>query len=251
MAGYSKWIGGGLGWAFGGPLGAILGFAVGSMIDKASTEVDTQYIHDDYRYQRSQSRQTQSGDFSASLIVLAAAVMKADGKVVKSELNYVKEFFVRHFGEEKTKELLPLLKKVLDQQINLYQIGMQIKMNMRQADRLQLLHFLFGVAGADGSYSTSEVNVLSQIATSIGINSYDFQSIKAMFIKQISGDYKILEIEKTATDDEVKKAYRKMATKYHPDKVAHLGENIKKEAEQKFLKVQEAYENIKKQRGMN
>ncbi len=251
MAGYSKWIGGGLGWAFGGPLGAILGFAVGSMIDKASTEVDTEHMGDGFKYRRSQSRETQSGDFSASLIVMAAAVMKADGKVVKSELNYVKDFFVRHFGEAKTKELLPLLRKVLDQQINLQQIGMQIKMNMRSADRLQLLHFLFGVAGADGTYSPSEVNVLSQISTAIGVNSYDFESIKAMFIKQTSGDYKILEIEKSATDDEVKKAYRKMAVKFHPDKVAHLGENVKKQAEQKFLRVQEAYEAIKKQRGMN
>ncbi|MBR9831262.1 TerB family tellurite resistance protein [Acidiluteibacter ferrifornacis] len=247
MAGYSKWIAGGLGWAFGGPLGAILGFAVGSMIDKASTEVDTEFYAD--REPR-RPRQTQTGDFSASLIVLAAAVMKADEKVLKSELNYVKAFFVRHFGEAKTKELLVLLKKVLDQNINVYQVGQQIRMNMRQADRLQLLHFLFGVAGADGNFSDSEVNVLNQISSALGINSYDFQSIKAMFIKETAGDYKILEIEKNATDDEIKKAYRKMAAKFHPDKVAHLGEDIKREAEQKFLKVQEAYENIKKMRGI-
>jgi DnaJ like chaperone protein len=247
MAGYSKWIAGGLGWAFGGPLGAILGFAVGSMIDKSSTEVDTEF------YQGGETRrstQTRTGDFSASLIVLAAAVMKADDKILKSELNYVKAFFVRHFGEAKTKELLVLLKSVLDQDINVYQIGQQIRLNMRQADRLQLLHFLFGVAGADGNYSESEVNVLDQISSALGINSYDFQSIKAMFIKETAGDYKILEIDKDVTDDDLKKAYRKMATKFHPDKVAHLGEDVKKEAEQKFLKVQEAYENIKKMRGM-
>lgn len=245
MAGFSKWIGGGLGWAFGGPLGAMLGFAVGSMIDRASTEVDTQFVNDDPRRNR-----TQTGDFSASLIVLAAAVMKADGKVVKSELNYVKAFFVRHFGEAKTKELLPLLKKVLDQQIDIHGIGQQIRMNMLQADRLQLLHFLFGVAGADGTYTNSEVIVLEQIASAMGINSYDFQSIRAMFIKETEGDYKILEIDKSATDDEIKKAYRKMAVRFHPDKVAHLGDDVKKEAEKKFVKLQEAYENIKKQRGM-
>ncbi len=245
MAGFSKWIGGGLGWAFGGPLGAMLGFAVGSMIDRASTEVDTKFVNDEPRRNR-----TQSGDFSASLIVLAAAVMKADGKVVKSELNYVKAFFVRHFGEAKTKELLPLLKKVLDQQIDIYGIGQQIRLNMLQADRLQLLHFLFGVAGADGSYSDTEVAVLNQIASAMGIHSYDFQSIKAMFIKEIEGDYKILEIDTNASDEEVKKAYRKMAVRFHPDKVAHLGEDVKKEAQQKFVKLQEAYDNIKKKRGL-
>lgn len=246
MAGFSKWIGGGLGWAFGGPLGAILGFAVGSMLDRSSTGVDTQFVNDEPRRNR-----TQTGDFSASLIVLAAAVMKADGKILKSELNYVKAFFVRHFGDAKTKELLPLLKRVLDQPIDINSIGRQIRMNMLQADRLQLLHFLFGVAGSDGSYSTSEVNVLQQIATAIGVNSYDFQSIKAMFIKETEGDYKILEIDKSASDEEVKKAYRKMAVRYHPDKVAHLGDDVKREAEQKFVKLQEAYDNIKKQRGMN
>lgn len=245
MAGFSKWIGGGLGWAFGGPLGAMLGFAVGSMIDRASNEVDTNFINEGSRTNR-----TQTGDFSASLIVLAAAVMKADGKVVKSELNYVKAFFVRHFGESKTKELLPLLKKVLDQHIDVVGIGQQIRMNMLQADRLQLLHFLFGVAGADGTYSDSEVNVLERIASSMGINSYDFQSIKAMFIKETEGDYKILEIDPSASDEELKKAYRKMAVRFHPDKVAHLGEDIKKEAEQKFIRLQEAYENIKKKRGL-
>jgi DnaJ like chaperone protein len=245
MAGFSKWIGGGLGWAFGGPLGAMLGFAVGSMIDRASNEVDTNFINEGSRTNR-----TQTGDFSASLIVLAAAVMKADGKVVKSELNYVKAFFVRHFGESKTKELLPLLKKVLDQHIDVVGIGQQIRMNMLQADRLQLLHFLFGVAGADGTYSDSEVNVLERIASSMGINSYDFQSIKAMFIKETEGDYKILEIDPSASDEELKKAFRKMAVRFHPDKVAHLGEDIKKEAEQKFIRLQEAYENIKKKRGL-
>ncbi len=245
MAGFSKWIGGGLGWAFGGPLGAMLGFAVGSMIDRASNEVDTNFINEGSR-----SNRTQTGDFSASLIVLAAAVMKADGKVVKSELNYVKAFFVRHFGESKTKELLPLLKKVLDQHIDVVGIGQQIRMNMLQADRLQLLHFLFGVAGADGTYSDSEVNVLERIASSMGINSYDFQSIKAMFIKETEGDYKILEIDPSASDEELKKAYRKMAVRFHPDKVAHLGEDIKKEAEQKFIRLQEAYEYIKKKRGL-
>lgn len=245
MAGFSKWIGGGLGWAFGGPLGAMLGFAVGSMIDRASTEVDTQFVNDEPRRSR-----TQSGDFSASLIVLAAAVMKADGKVVKSELNYVKAFFVRHFGEAKTKDLLPLLKKVLDQQIDVYGIGQQIRLNMLQADRLQLLHFLFGVAGADGTYSDTEVAVLNQISSAMGINPHDFQSIKAMFIKETEGDYKILEIDINASDEEVKKAYRKMAVRFHPDKVAHLGEDVKKEAQQKFVKLQEAYDNIKKKRGL-
>jgi DnaJ like chaperone protein len=59
-----------------------------------------------------------------------------------------------------------------------------------------------------------------------------------------------LEIDSSATDDEVKKAYRKQAMKHHPDKVSHLGEEIRKAAEEKFQKLNEAYERIKSARGI-
>lgn len=62
--------------------------------------------------------------------------------------------------------------------------------------------------------------------------------------------YKILEIEPSATDSEIKKAYRKMAVKYHPDKVAHLGKEIQKTAEEKFKAVSDAYSEIKKKRNI-
>ncbi len=72
-----------------------------------------------------------------------------------------------------------------------------------------------------------------------------------MFVKDINSAYKVLEISPEATDDEVKAAYRKMAVKYHPDKVAHLGDDIQHAAKEKFQHLSAAYEEIKKQRGMN
>ena len=95
MAKFGKWIGGGLGWAFGGPIGAILGYAIGSMFDGAS---DSPYLH-----ARQHGGATRSGDFGISLLILAGEVMKADGKVLKSELDYIKTFFVQQFGVEDTK----------------------------------------------------------------------------------------------------------------------------------------------------
>jgi DnaJ like chaperone protein len=243
---YGKWIGGALGWTFGGPIGSILGFAIGSMFDSASDAGVYQQI-----YTSPDSRQrTQEGDFSISLLILSAAVMKADGKVLKSELDYIKVFFTKQFGAAKTKEHLQLLKEVLKQPINVRDVCFQIKHFTEHATRLQLVYFLIGIAKADGHVDERELAVIHQIASYLGIKEPDFQSIKAMFVVDSEAYYTILEIDKKATDEEVKKAYRKMAMKYHPDKISHLGEDAIKGAKEKFQKVQEAYEAIRKQRGM-
>lgn len=238
MGGFLKWIGGSLGWVFGGPIGGLLGFLVGSFVDESAT--GNRYV----------SNETTPGAFGVSLLVLVAAVMKADNKVLKSELEYVKQFFKIQFGRESTREAMMLLRDLLKQDIPLKDVCSQIAHNMDYPSRVHLLHFLFGVAGADGKYETSEVNVISKIAGYIGISAGDYASIKNMFIPDTDSAYKILEIEPNATDEEIKKAYRKMALKYHPDKVSHLGEEFRKAADEKFKKVNDAYEKIKKERNI-
>ncbi len=245
MAKFGKWIGSGLGWAFGGPIGALLGFAIGTVFDKAVVG-ETEFIDSNGR----RSHISKPGDFGASLLVLVAAVMKADGKVLKIELDYIRQFFLKQFGSERTKEHLLLLREVLKKEIPLQEVCLQIRTYTMYPARLQLLHLLFGVASVDGEIHASEINVISQIASYLAIKQEDFLSIKAMFLKEVDGDYKILEIEKSVTDEEVKKAFRRMAVKYHPDKVIHMGEDYKKSASEKFQKVQEAYDNIRKQRGI-
>lgn len=234
---YGKWIGGGLGWAFGGPLGAIIGFALGSHFGNKTNSRE-------YVGQTSQQR-----DFNVSLLVLSAAVMKADGSVKKSELDYVKSFFLRNFGQERAEKYILMLREILKQDIQVYEVSQQVGRFMEYSSKLQLLHYLFGIASADGTTHENEVDVISVISKYMGISSSDFQSIKAMFVQQVDGAYKILGIDANATDDEVKKAYREMAKKYHPDKVAYLGEDVRKSAEQKLQEVNEAYEKIRKQRG--
>ena len=247
MAKFGKWIGGGLGWAVGGPIGALLGFALGSVIDK-TIEVPDGSSHS-YTKGRRQYQSTPN-DFGASLLVLAAAVMKADGKVLKSELDYVKKFFNKQFGSEKTKQHMLVLRELLKKDIPIQDVCIQIKTYTMYPARLQLMHLLFGIAAVDGEVHVSELEVIQRIASYLGIRQADYASIKAMFLKEVDGDYKILEITKNATNDEVKKAYRKMAVKYHPDKVSHMGDEYKDSAKQKFQKMKDAYEKIKKQRGM-
>ncbi|MFH0841264.1 MAG: TerB family tellurite resistance protein [Bacteroidota bacterium] len=241
MGRFGKWIGGGLGWAMGGPIGGLLGFLVGSMIDSTSV-MTSSYTTTDNR--------TTPGAFTASLLVLIAAVMKADGKVLKSELDYVKQFFLRQFGRESAAEATMMLKDLLNQNIPINDVCTQIDRNMDYSSRLQLLQLLYSVSMADGSIHPSEIQIIDSIAGLIGISHSDLLSIKNMFVPETDSAYRILEIEPTATNDDVKKAYRRMAVKYHPDKVSHLGEEFRKTADEKFRKVNEAYEKVKKERNM-
>jgi DnaJ like chaperone protein len=234
---FAKWIGGGLGWAYGGPIGGILGFIFGAMIDGMQSGK--------YEY-----KPTQSGDFSVSLLVLSAAVMRADGKVMKSELDYVRSFFSRQFGPEIASDRIKMLQEILKQDFNLPEVCQQIGKYMDYPARLQLLHYLFGICAVDNQYSPKEVEMVDSIAGYLGIEKQDYESIRAMFVKDIDSAYKVLEITPEATDEEVKAAYRKMAVKYHPDKVEHLGPEIRKSAEEKFQQLQAAYDEIKKRRGM-
>ncbi len=256
---YGKWIGGGLGWVLGGPIGGILGFVFGSMFDgMQSGEFEYgRQIHGnafgggarEHPYGQP-GTQTQSGDFAVSLLVLAAAVMKADGKVVRSELDYVKNFLDHQFGQQKADQLVTILRDILKQEIKVMDVSLQIKQYMDYSSRLQLLHFLFGIAQADKHTADREISMIETISGYMGVAQKDFQSIKAMFVKDKEQPYKILEISPSASDDEVKKAYRKMALKYHPDRVSHLGEDVQKSAEAKFKKVADAYNAIKKERGL-
>lgn len=239
---FSKWIGAAIGWSFGGPIGAIIGLALGSAVDGMSnTNGNTVYR---------ESPQTQSGDFEVSLLILASIVIKADGKQDQRELDFVRNQFVGMYGKDRANHAFKLFKEINKQQdISTRQVCLQIRQMMEHASRLQLIHFLFGIAKADGLVTDDEVHQIYTIAGYLGISHNDYESIKAMFYKSADSAYKILEIDKTATNDDIKKAYRNMAKKYHPDKVIHLGKEHQQGAEEKFKQVREAYEQLHKERG--
>jgi DnaJ like chaperone protein len=227
----------------GNPLGAILGLALGVMYTTAFNQNVTA---------STQSQQRQSNDFSQVLLILTAHIMKADGRLMRSELDFIKNFFERRLGYDKTQELMVQLRDLLNNEFSINDVCRKIRMGMIYPMRLELLHFLFGIASADGEINPNELQELEKVAAYIGITGPDYEAIKAMFYKRSepSNAYKILEIDINASDEDVKKAYRKMAVKFHPDKVSHLGEQYQTAAKEKFQKVQQAYEDIKKKRGM-
>jgi DnaJ like chaperone protein len=237
MAGYGKWVGGAIGWALGGPIGGILGYQVGKFFSSGAQIGE-----------RNQGG-TRSGDFAMSLVVLSAAVMNADGKVLKSELNFVKKFLKMNFGEVQADQLILLLKEALKQAVDVRGVADQIRMNMDHPKRMLLLQYLYGIANADGHVDKRELELIRLIARHLGISLKDVASIEEPFHSGTLNPYKVLEITETATDAEVKKAYRKLAIKFHPDKIGDLGEGPRKLAKERFLQVQGAYEQIKKSRG--
>ena len=252
-----KWILGGLGFVLGGPIGAIIGVIIASLFesDKAiesgdeETSTGRTYRSDDSN--ESKKSRVTPNDIKVSLLVLAACVMKADGHVRKSELDVVKDFLRKNYADQ-AQEALQILKNLLEKDIDHVAVARQIGQYVNYSTRLTILQFLVNIAVADGEVDDRELQLVEQIALSMGVSQADIDSIVAIYKpkKDPNWAYVALEIEVTATDDEVKRAYRKMAMKYHPDKVASAGEDIKQKANEKFRAVNEAYEHIKLIRGM-
>ena len=247
MGCFTKLILTGLGWSFGGPIGAIIGYALGSLFSSNRPQVIRSEVNEQF------GNTEEKRDFNVTLLVLSAAVMKADGGVKKSELDYVKRFFLQNFGQERAENYIKMLRDILEKEYNIYEVSAQVGRYMDYSSRLQLLHYLFGIAAADGNVSQAEVDVIHTISMYMGVTEPDYLSIKAMFVREVNATdnaYKILGVDPNATDEEVKKAYREMAKKNHPDLVSNLGEDVRQAAEKKFQEINQAYETIKKQRGL-
>lgn len=247
MGFFTKLILTGLGWAFGGPLGGIIGYALGSLFSSNRPRVIRSEVNEHF------GNTEEKRDFNVTLLVLSAAVMKADGQVKKSELDYVKRFFLQNFGQSRAESYIKMLRDILDKDYNIYEVSQQVGRYMNYSSRLQLLHYLFGIAAADGDVSSPEIEIIHTISLYMGVTDPDYLSIKAMFVREVNvseNAYKILGIDSSATDEEVKKAYREMAKKNHPDMVSSLGDEVRQAAEKKFQEINAAYETIKKQRGL-
>ena len=242
-------IGAFIGFLSSGFFGAVVGFMIGSYIDQAygsSTEESYEQNNFSNPYR---SQNVHPADFKNSLLILIAAVMKADGVAMKSELDLVKSMLLRTYGENESRLMLLKLRDYLKEEHNLYDVCRNLRNRMGYSPRLELVHILFRISRADGVISDAELQLIQQVATQLGISTPDFLSLRAMFVESVDSDFKILDVSNSATEEEVKKAYRKLALRFHPDRLQGLSDNEKKSAEEKFIRVQKAYENIKRKKG--
>lgn len=249
-------LGGGLGFVLGGPIGAVIGAIIGANAGEMGKLFSSDYTGSSTGgYTHSQGTQgtprASAGDIRVSILVLMACVMKADGRLLKSELQRVKDFLHANYGDEEAKQALQFLKELLGKEIDPVAVSRQIAQHVDYSTRLEIVHMLLDLANADGDFDTREETVIKQIASCMNLSTSDYDSLAALYRKAQDANwaYTVLEISPEATDDEVKKAYRAMALKYHPDKVADAGEEVLKNATEKFRAVNEAYEHIKAQRG--
>ena len=251
MGNFTKWLGAGLGFTLGGPIGALIGYAIGSVIDSGVSVQEYKSEQEDYTRRskkRPKVKTSTSGDFEISLLVLASVVIKSDGNVDKRELDFVRTHFTKLYGKERANRAFKLFNGVIKKDVSTRQVCIQIREHMSHSSRLQLIHFLFGIAQADEIVEAVEEEVIRKIAGYLFINDRDYESIKAMFYNEADAAYKILEIEKEASNDEIKKAYRRMAKKFHPDRVQDIGEEHLNAAKEKFQSIQNAYETLKQER---
>ena len=233
----SKWMLAIIGYTFFRFPGALIGYFLGGLLEG-------------YRSKNGSIRNISSQDFELNLLALASLVIKADGRVSKQELDYVRSYFVSAYGKERANTTFKIFNDNINKNgISPSNISKLFNSVLKYESRLQVIHFLFGIAKADGNVSSPELQKLLEFSILLRLSRADFESIKAMFIDQVGGAYKILEIDKSASDQKVKRAYRDLAKKHHPDKVQHLGKAYVKSAQEKFQKIQKAYERIKSERG--
>ena len=254
----AKWIGGILGFMTAGPLGALAGYAIGSLFDNTEN-VETGYYTET---PHTGCNDGQRNSFLFSLLVMASYIIKADGKVMHSEMEYVRRFLRNSFGEDAVEEGQQILLNLFEQRKRMdaqnpyafkntiHDCGRQIAANLSYEERLQLLSFLANIARSDGNVCSAEIEALKEVALSMNLSAAEVESMLNLGGNSLEAAYKVLEVSPQATDSEVRAAYRKLALKHHPDRVATLGEDIRKAAEEKFQEINNAKEKIYKARGM-
>ncbi|MCI7598248.1 MAG: TerB family tellurite resistance protein [Prevotella sp.] len=291
-----KWIGGFLGFVGGGGvLGALAGFCLGALFDKALDAVNTpgsqpkDGVHsafgqnESYAYTgHNQQRRQEEGErnsFFFSLLVLASYIINVDGKVMHSEMEYVRNFLRSNWGEAAKEQGNEILKKLFRKQTEIgfasfhetiVEACLQIRSNMGYVVRLQLFHFLYEIACADGVVSQEEEQALLEVGRLLALSEADIMSMigrsgyggsghqsgyngsgsgyrsaaSGVDGSELAKAYRTLGISSSATDDEVRRAYRHLVLLYHSDKLAEGA------SDEKIKEINAAKEIVYKSRNM-
>ncbi|MBP7654230.1 TerB family tellurite resistance protein [Candidatus Dependentiae bacterium] len=278
-----KLLGGGIGFILGGPIGALLGVGIGHVIDADNINIrsysgkfircnkcgnlleygrevcdncgngvygnDKGYFQEQNDYQTNQVKQSA---FITVLIALCAKMAQADGKVDAAEVRIVKDFFKTQLNldEDSLQKIRIIFKEALNSNHNIDDLLLQWKTISNPQINIEILNLLYKIAMSDGSLHKGEEEFINKVVMMLGISETHHHQIKSLYISATDQYYEILGISGSATDQEIKKAYRTLVTQYHPDKLVSKGlpEDMIKFATEKMNKINEAYEEIRKKR---
>lgn len=252
-------IGSAIGGAIGGPAGAFFGFWIGGVIGGIIGNSDEEQAQ---KVNFQAQRQQEADNFFEALMMLSAHVILADGKIMHSEMETVRNFLrVNGFNETMVLRGDQLLKSHFDYYKTYGQYSWEnrvrtacynVSATLPVEYRIQLISYLAEIAKADKKVDTEEIDAIHFIAANLGLDpsiADQFLSISDTY-SSLEDAYKVFGIASTATDDEVRKAYRKLVLQYHPDKVAHLGEEAKANATRKLQEINKARDLIFQSRGI-
>jgi DnaJ like chaperone protein len=240
-----KVIGAGIGLLVGGgnPLGAVIGGIIGHFIKDAPLEEDSTRTS---RAGPDPRQQAEEFYFVANLVGICAAMMKADGDVHPEEVQAVRRFFERLGYRGESMEIVKkLLKESLDRDLDLNALCLDFKNKTDYSARLLLMECLSDIAAADGHVHPAERAMMDRVGSILGVTEADKgRTSGPQPSAHKKSDHEVLGIPHTASTDEIKRAYRELAMKYHPDRVAHLGDEFKDLAHKKFVEIQQAYDRL-------
>lgn len=251
----STWIGALLGWVVAGPFGALLGGFIGSMFSGSGDEQRQQLFGGDSGSEEPGNRNS----YLMSMLVLMSFIIRADGRIMHSEMELARLWLRQNFGEVAAQQGDQILRRLFEaskqqgeQQYrrNIREACQQIGQHVDYSGRLQLLNFLLMIAQADGYVDNTEVEALKDVARWMGLPTEEVDSMLNLGHDDLESAYKVLGVSPDVTDDVLKTVYRKLALEHHPDRVAALGEDVRKAAEKKFQEINAAKEIIWKARGL-
>jgi DnaJ like chaperone protein len=269
-----KTIGAGVGFMFGGPIGAVLGGAIGHLYDKGKEKsfsgmLSCPHCHhkinatmdgrcsicgNDIRAYQPQTVQERQLLFYISLTSLAAKMAKADGVVTADEVAAFDQF-VRNelqLDHQERKIIADIFNEAKNSVDGADDIAIQFKNLIGGQPQVyqMMLQLLFRIAMADGNFHQAEEKYIQHIASIFNIRQFEYEQIKALFIKSANNAYQVLGISPEATDAEVKKTYKKRVVENHPDKLIAKGvpQDFIDAATDKMAKLNKAYDEIRKER---